>query len=867
MSIKDKYPKTIADFYILAKKKYGIILAITASKLEGEELKLVNKAKKRKKDKYDDHEDDVNDSEEDSSDSEKLKNQYKKYIQDQPVTKIHPDLYAFDNNTHYILVMRFSQYPYITIQRHPTNFKSVKIICQRTIGENEKKDILRFLRGFDYLDYSLTNNLNRQLKDLVLEVDFKEEVEEIITNGMNITCEIQPIMSGIPDKDDATKHSHRKDFINNTNCSFCSILIKSGEERHVCSECNNVILCPQCFLLPESNSVHTDSAPLPHFSSLETRTDDEYFVSNKSDTTYQCFINAFKCFPKRRCLGIRSIIPKSNDNPLGFGEYEWISYQDVYNRSEIFGTALSKLVPRESMIGVMLNNTPEWFYIDFGCLFYGYTIVPINHFINSREFIGVINNCQPSVMIVTESSLVKLVDILNKYNGLNMIIYVGNNPDPHLRKQIPYNITFKIFSEILNQYKDCKIAPHNPLNNGVLSLVYSSGSTGTPKGIIIKDKDFLASLLDYKLGYPCIQLSFLSLSHLERRADLKMIYNGGRLGIYTLPKRDYFINDVACLRPTIMWAPPSIWNEFYTKYQQSMNSLRTLYPQFKTSEIEQIMFPEFRKLLGDRIDSLTTGGALISEEVISMMRRCWGADKVFNIYGSTEAMIVSVNDIMLNQIQYRIIPLQEIIKEGLATENPIPIGELVVKSDQNVVGYYRNKEDTEKSFKDGWFHMGDLVEEYEPRKIRILDRIKNSFKSSTGLFICLEKIENYYYKSPFIRHIFVYGDPYHSYLIAIIVPSEKALSSFDTNLKMDLNQNKSLLEAIESEIQLISEEKQIIVYETPKVIHLDNTIWTNENNLINGSGKFNRPALKQYYLDLIDKIYKEKQNQSIDLLQ
>ncbi|EFA74883.1 hypothetical protein PPL_11917 [Heterostelium album PN500] len=624
-------------------------------------------------------------------------------------------------------------------------------------------------------------------------------------------------------------------------CSLCSKALECGEKRYRCSECRDIKFCEECYHSPKSNECHTDKAILPHQCTIETKTDSEYIESNQSDRFYQCFVNAFNSFSHRNCIGVR---PVANEPTVN-----WLTFKDVYQNSEMFGSALKINVKYESRVGIMLNNVPEWYFVEFGCLFYGYTLIPINHYINNDQLLNILKIGEPSVLVVSKITFPKLLNVIDNYSNLTLIIHVGDDYDQNLKNQLPQQIKFKLYSEFLSTVSE--IAPHSPLINGILSIVFSTGSTGVPKGEMCKDRDTTNCLKTFSSTKIIpISISYLSLSHTQRLMDLTSIFLGGRFIIYSFGTEiEPFIKECSMVRPTIFWNFPTFYNQIYSKYQRRLEILKKEQPNLSDDEVDSIAIRETTNVFGDRIQLITTGGAKIAPNIEIFLKKCWG-NRFFIQYACTESYAISYNGRIKSDVEYKINAIP-----GFRDDSPFPVGELIVKSPRTIEGYINKDDSNEKNFRNGWFATGDIVEEYEPGYIRILERVSFSFKSSFGRFISPENIESNFYSSSLIRNIFIYGTSLHPFLVGIVVPSQLALERFNlTYDQSNIDQHQDLKESIINEINIISKQKNIIFWEIPKAIKLDNTIWTVYNHLLNGSFKFDRKEITKYYQESLDQL-------------
>ncbi|EFA74942.1 hypothetical protein PPL_11976 [Heterostelium album PN500] len=638
-------------------------------------------------------------------------------------------------------------------------------------------------------------------------------------------------------------------------CSLCSIVLAEGIESYRCSECSNLFLCMKCYSFEaESKSVHYDSAPMPHHMTIVSKSDFEYYQTIKSDTIYQSFVNVFNCYSDRRCIGMKS----KNEDHRSNG-FDWITYQQLYDRSVALGSAIKPYIEHGSKVAVILNNIPHWYYVDFACLFYGYTLVPLSQQINVEQLIAILENSEPSLLIVSKEIFNRLFDAIKDNKQLKMIIHIEDEYDQEQRETLSPSINFKLYSELING--STNEIEHSPLKDGILTITYTSGSTGPPKGMARKDAECVSNIINSISRDVSIQMGYLSISNSQRTLDLKTMIVGGRIGIHTSLEVEEFLKELAIFRPTVFWCNPGFYNYFNLKYQKRKIDIQEENPQLSDQECDELAINEIGSIFGDRIKTVVSGSSLLPTETFNFMKKCWGEDKAFNFFGTTETTFISKNDIIYPDVSYQIIPIP-----GVGEDKSYPVGELLVKSPRTIKQYYNNEEATRNSFRDGWYVTGDVVEEYEPRKIRIISRLKNFFKSIHGRFIYPETIESNFYQSTMIKDIFIYGDPFHAHLVAIIIPSIDIINKYinETTPHINIDDCDDLKSDVFKEIQLISKQKNVVPWGIPQSIYLDSIDWTVENKFLTYTLKYNRSFIANYYIQPIAQMFdKLKSNQTI----
>eukprot|EP00831_Metopus_contortus_P081764 TRINITY_DN867_c0_g1_i4.p1 TRINITY_DN867_c0_g1~~TRINITY_DN867_c0_g1_i4.p1 ORF type:complete len:213 (+),score=34.71 TRINITY_DN867_c0_g1_i4:273-911(+) len=192
---------------------------------------------------------------------------------------------------------------------------------------------------------------------------------------------------------------------------------------------------------------------------------------------------------------------------------------------------------------------------------------------------------------------------------------------------------------------------------------------------------------------------------------------------------------------------------------------------------------------------------------------------------------------------------------------PTPQGEIVVRSPQNTIGYWKNPELTRGLIDpDGWLHTGDVGRMMEGGKMRIIDRVKNIFKLSQGEYIAPEKIENELQKSTFVSQIFITGDSFKTYIVAVVIPREDTLKKWaeEHTLKYSysgLCENAELKLDILKEFNKICKECHFNGLECVRNIYLSPNPFTIEEDTLTPTLKVKRFQAGQLYKEQIADLY------------
>jgi len=249
--------------------------------------------------------------------------------------------------------------------------------------------------------------------------------------------------------------------------------------------------------------------------------------------------------------------------------------------------------------------------------------------------------------------------------------------------------------------------------------------------------------------------------------------------------------------------------------------------------VEKIVRNKIKKQFGGNLRSFISGGGALDKEV-GIFLNAIGLPTLQG-YGLTETSpVVSCNPIHKIKVETVGPPFQG---------NQVKIaedGEILVKGENVMLGYWNNKEDTEKVLKDGWLYTGDIGEiDPEDGYLKIIDRKKDIIVSAGGDNISPAKIENQLSNSPAIEQSMVYGDG-KNYLVALIVPSKEFVNQKEkiNEIINEINNNLTLVEKIKK-FQLISENFSI------------------ENSLLTPTMKVKRNKVIEKYKNILEDFYKE----------
>ncbi len=393
-------------------------------------------------------------------------------------------------------------------------------------------------------------------------------------------------------------------------------------------------------------------------------------------------------------------------------------------------------------------------------------------------------------------------------------------------------------------------------------LIYTSGSTGAPKGAMYPEH-LVADMWrrgsrpmgGVHTAAPSITLCFMPMSHVMGRSILYGSLGTGGTS-YFAAKSDLstLLEDLALVRPTELILVPRIWEMLFEEFQSELD--RRLPTCTDPAALPAEVMAERRlHLLGGRCVSATTSSAPISAEMKAF------ADSYLDMhmsvrYGSTEAGIVCYDSQVRRPpvIDYKLVDVPEL--GYFRTDRPYPRGELVVKSETLIPGYYKRTQLTADFFDaDGYYRTGDIMAETGADQLVYVGRRNNVLKLAQGEFVTVSRLETLFGDSPLVREIYVYGNSARSYLLAVVVPTEEALSRHDV---------ESLKPLIADSLLNVAKAAALQSYEIPRDFIIETTPFTMENGLLTGIRKLARPKLEERYGERLEQLYKELADSQIN---
>ncbi|WP_293764912.1 long-chain fatty acid--CoA ligase [uncultured Aquitalea sp.] len=360
----------------------------------------------------------------------------------------------------------------------------------------------------------------------------------------------------------------------------------------------------------------------------------------------------------------------------------------------------------------------------------------------------------------------------------------------------------------------------------VFTIIYTSGTTGRAKGVMLSHRNLVSTVTAtaehtrLPEGH-CRALSFLPLSHVFERAGVFYYMHIGA-GVY-FASVETLSGCMAEVKPHTFSAVPRVLEKVHEKLVNKARELsgwrRRLYlwaidlaenydPNATPSPLmrlqhalaDRLVYRKWRAAMGGELRWVNVGSAALQPR---LARLFWAAGiAVAEGYGMSETSpVISANpfsarDVRIGSVGVAMPGVQLKLAED---------GEILVRGDNVMAGYYKEAALTAETLRDGWLHTGDIGV-IEQGYLRITDRKKEMFKTSNGKYIAPQVIENKLKESSFIDQVMVVGDG-QKFAAALIVPLFEKLKEWCTEHGIpyttdhDMAMHPRVVELIEREIK------------------------------------------------------------------
>ena len=529
---------------------------------------------------------------------------------------------------------------------------------------------------------------------------------------------------------------------------------------------------------------------------------------------------------------------------------------------------------------LVAENRPEWCISDLAIMAAGAITVPTYVTNTERDHTHIIENSGARAVIVSNAKLARtLLPAVVRATQARMVIGIED-----LRIGQSGDMDFHSWQKLIDDHPtspDACAAQATFTREDTACIIYTSGTGGAPRGVmqhhgaILHNVNGCCTVISEDFGWEEeVFLSFLPLSHAYEHTGGQHFPIGLGAQIYYAEGLDKLASNIEETRPTLMVVVPRLFEVLRARM------LKTIEKQGKLSNylLDQALAiggrehvgkkglldgpmnlllgatlrPKVSKKFGGRIKAMVSGGAPLNPE-IGVFFQSLGLTFLQG-YGQTEAApVISCNRPKVGLKMDTVGPPLANTEVRIADD-----GEILVRGELVMHGYWRNPEETARVLKDGWLHTGDIGIIDKKGRIKITDRKKDLIINDKGDNVAPQKVEGMLTLQPEILQAMIAGDR-RPHMVAVLVPDPEWTQEFcaKSGTHCDFNKlrdNSDYRAALSAAVERVN--KDLSVIERIRRFTIADEPFTIENEQLTPSLKIRRHVLKQVYGDRLDALYR-----------
>jgi long-chain acyl-CoA synthetase len=560
-------------------------------------------------------------------------------------------------------------------------------------------------------------------------------------------------------------------------------------------------------------------------------------------------------------------------------KYSGINRTELFDRIFTLRKYLYKLnIQQGSKLAIISENRTEWIITDLACVLSGFINVPIYTTLSSESIKYILKDSQSIICFISNN--LQLEKVLKVRSELPDLKYIISFNDLKTKTEDKSIISFSdIMKEKHNNNRKKLIVKIEDIlkktdEEDLVTIIYTSGTTGVPKGVMLTQKNLYSNIISCTKTLPVDEkdsfLSYLPYSHIyERTVGYYFAFFTGAK-IYFAQSIDTIGVQMSEVKPTMVITVPRLLDKMYNRLMKSGDEMPNGYKKKlflfaiyyaktygkNTSSLrwklfDKLVYHKIREKTGGKLRFFVSGGGALNKTIGEFFDAI--GIRTLEGYGMTEtspAISFNLPEFLVYGTVGR--PLAG-VEVKLAED-----GEILVKGDLVMKGYYNNPEETEAAIVDGWMHTGDLGMWNEKGNLMITDRKKSLYKSSGGKYIAPAHIEDLILQLPYVDQVLVIGNE-RMYVSALIVPEFNELSFLakkivaDVSVESELLTNQRILKKIEEDLNGV--QKDLATHEKIRRFTLLNKPFTIEEGELTPTLKIKRKYVEEKYKDVIELMY------------
>jgi long-chain acyl-CoA synthetase len=563
------------------------------------------------------------------------------------------------------------------------------------------------------------------------------------------------------------------------------------------------------------------------------------------------------------------------------GSWQSTSWAETARRVASLAVALQKLgLERGDRVMLVSENRPEWCIADLAIMAAGCVTVPTYVTNTERDHAHILGDSGAKAVIVSTAKLARtlLPAVLRSVHCQTVVgiedIRIGQSGDIALRD---WN------SLIASQMPDVAsvAASADFARSDLACLIYTSGTGGSPRGVrqhhgaILHNVAGCIDIVSNDYGWDDeVFLSFLPLSHAYEHSGGQFLPIGLGGQIYYAEGLEKLASNIEEVRPTLMVVVPRLFEVLRARMVKTIEKQGGLAPMLLQRAlslgakdlgkgvpfwdrpvdffIRKTLRPKVQAKFGGRIKALVSGGAPLNPD-IGVFFHALGLT-LLQGYGQTEAgPVISCNRARVGIKMDTVGPPMKDTEVRIADD-----GEILVRGELVMHGYWNNPAETARVLIDGWLHTGDVGHLDAKGRIVITDRKKDLIVNDKGDNVSPQKVEGMLTLQPEIIQAMVVGDK-RPHLVGLVVPDpewlmEWAVANGEKPDCPQLCDNPAVQRAVMAAVDRVNAELSVI--EKVRRIALTADAFTVDNEMLTPSMKIRRHKIREIHGARLDALYK-----------
>src|SRR6476646_7557182 len=537
-------------------------------------------------------------------------------------------------------------------------------------------------------------------------------------------------------------------------------------------------------------------------------------------------------------------------------------------------------IARGDRVMLVSENRPEWLIADLAIMAAGGITVPAYVTNTERDHQHILDNSGAKAVIVSTAKLAKpLLPAVLRANSCNAVIGIED-----LRVGQSGDVQFHDWAKLIAAHPADVAGTRAAADfqrGDLACIIYTSGTGGAPRGVqqhhgaILHNVNGCCTVISEDFGWGDeVFLSFLPLSHAYEHSGGQFFPIGIGGQIYYSEGLEKLASNIEEVRPTIMVVVPRLFEVLRARMIKTIEKQGGIAPALLQRALSlgdkelrgksrfwdkpmdlfigKTLRPKIQQRFGGRIKALVSGGAPLNPDIGVFFH--WLGLTLLQGYGQTEAgPVISCNRPKAGIKMDTVGPPLPDTEVRIAED-----GEILVRGELVMHGYWNNAEETARVLQDGWLHTGDVGHIDERGRVVITDRKKDLIVNDKGDNVSPQKVEGMLTLQPEIIQAMVSGDK-RPHLVGLIVPDPEWLTSWavENGEKADHGELCGL-PAVQRAVQAAVDRvnAQLSVIEKVRRVALACDAFTIDNEMLTPSLKVRRHKIREVYGARLDALYK-----------